>query len=336
LAPAPLARQDGTPVWLHLLRLNDPSVLFPFGAPPPVEVVSTLQTATTPVSVIQNSVQETQVTKSEQATRGPVAEAMAIAAPDAEAVQAITVAQAPGAAPVCAVQGESPEPASAHVTVENRLRALLKQSTALLDYLDQLGAVDGETAIWRDGLYWLRYPDWFTKVGWSPRVAAEALSADGLIESDPATPMRRVRDHAGARWIVLTSVCSEALRAWLDVLPPELPPERPAEASAEVVFECPAAPSPEGSTPPREGCQTSPTPPPRVGVENLNPQVVERLLLELRPAEGQGERRLSRTALHALAKQRGFGVYRLRDALLSDERVRAEGLDLLIREARSS
>ena len=200
-----------------------------------------------------------------------------------------------------------------------------------MDDLDQFGAADGETAIWRDGLYWLRYPDWFAKMGWSPQVAAERLSADGLIESDPATPMRRVRDHAGARWIVLTPVCSEALRAWLDALPPELPAERPVQVSAKVL-ERPPEPSPEPSASALDACQNTPTPLPlpRVGVESLNPQVIERLILELRPAEGQRERRLSRAALQALAKQRGFGVYRLRDALLDDARVRAEGTDLMI------
>ncbi|MEA3642308.1 MAG: MobH family relaxase [Lamprobacter sp.] len=339
LAPAPLARQDGTPVWLHLLRLSDPGLLFPFGAPAPVEVVSTTQTATVPVPTVEDSLQETREADPEQEIKQPVADEMATAALDAEAAQALRVAQAPGTTSVSVAQAGSQEPASAHVTAETRLRALLKQSAGLLDHLDQLGATDGETAMWREGLYWLRYPDWFAKVGWSPRIAAEALSADGLIESDPATPMRRVRDHAGARWIVLTPVCSEALRAWLDALPSELPAERPVQVSAEVL-ERPPEPSPEGPTSPIDACQTSPTrsptPSPRVGVARLNPQVLERLILELRPAQGQRERRLSRTALQALAKQRGFGVYRLRDALLSDERVRADGLDLLIREERSS
>ncbi|MCF7979497.1 MAG: TraI domain-containing protein [Chromatiaceae bacterium] len=340
LAPAPLARQDGTPVWLHLLRLNDPSLLFPFGAPPTVDVMSTTQTVSTPVPAVQDAMQETREADPQQ----EITEEVAAAEPNAEAAQEVAVVHTADVAPVSAVQAESPEPEPepepepAQVAAETRLRALLKQSADLMDHLDQLGAADGETAIWRDGLYWLRYPDWFATVGWSPRVAAEALSADGLIESDPATPMRRVRDHAGARWIVLSPVCSEALRAWLDALPSELPTERPVQVSAEVP-ERPAEPSPEASTS-LDACQTSPTrpppPAPRVGVESLHPQVVERLILELRPAQGQRERRLSRAALQTLAKQRGFGVYRLRDALLRDERVRAEGLDLLIREERSS
>jgi len=334
LAPAPLARSDGTPVWLHLLRFSDPGLLFPFGAPAPVDVLLTTQAAIVPV---QDAMQETREADPEQETREPVTEEMAAAEPNADAAQGVGVAHTADTAPVSAFQAESPEPAQG--AAETRLRALLKQSAGLMDHLDQLEAADGETAIWRDGLYWLRYPEWFAKVGWSPRVAAEVLSADGLIESDPATPMRRVREHAGARWIVLTPVCSEALRAWLDARLSELPAERPVQGSAEVP-ERPPEPSLEGPTSAIDACHTSPTrsppPSPRVGVESLDPQVVERLLLELRPAEGQQERRLSRTALQALAKQRGFGVYRLRDALLGDERVRAEGLDLLIREERSS
>ena len=66
-------------------------------------------------------------------------------------------------------------------------------------------------------------------------------------------------------------------------------------------------------------------------IEKLIDQLIEQLLGDLCPADGHDERLLSRSALQALAKRHGFGVYRLRDALLSDERVSARGLDLVIR-----
>jgi hypothetical protein len=64
--------------------------------------------------------------------------------------------------------------------------------------------------------------------------------------------------------------------------------------------------------------------------------MIAQLLGDLSPPEGHADRLLSRSDLQSLAKRHGFGVYRLRDALLSDERVSARGLDLVIRRRGDS
>jgi len=345
LAPAPLRRRDGSLVWLYLLRLSDPGVLFPFGAPPPVDALDTTDATTALKPATGEAVVATTpvTTMTNRAAQEEGAHTLIMGAPAMGAV--------PDSDDVSLSAAQSERRASAVLAAETRLRALVTHSAELLNHLDQLAAAEGEAVTHRDGLFWLRYPDWFAEAGWSPQVAAEALSGDGLIEPDPATPMRRVRDHAGVRWIVLNSDCSDALQAWLDAraperpmeLPIELPRERPtstpaqtsATARAEAPFESPGDRLPEqpekAQQSPLGGLQTNSTPRPRVGVEKLDQPVIDRLILELGPADGHQERALSRSALQALAKQHGFGVYRLREALLGDERVRAQGTQLLIR-----
>ena len=69
---------------------------------------------------------------------------------------------------------------------------------------------------WRDDLLWLPYPAWFKATGWEPTQAAESLSAEGALEPDPRTPMRRVREYDGERWLVLTADVSARLRLLLE------------------------------------------------------------------------------------------------------------------------
>ena len=316
LAPAPLTRSSGKPVWLQLLRLSDPALLFPFGAPSAVETVRSAPEAQGSKPVGGESVAP--------ASNVPlvIGEEREEAGADARPSSEPGAVSGPSVADPDAAQnpGRDEEAAAALAG----LRAKLEQSAPLLDCLDQLEAACGEAVIWRDGLFWLRYPDWFADAGWSPQAAAEALSADGLIEPDPSTPMRRVRDRAGARWIVLTTACSEALRLWLDARQPE-PPSATAPEVPSATAACRAA---DRAAPAAA--------PPRVGVEPLDRPMIAQLLGDLSPPEGHADRLLSRSDLQSLAKRHGFGVYRLRDALLSDERVSARGLDLVIRRRGDS
>ena len=318
LAPAPLIRADGRPVWLHLLRLSDPALLFPFDVPPAVEMAPAQHEAPVPKPVAEESA-DTASNPTLIVSEKPEEEGVDSAlSPEPSGVSEPSVAESNAA------QSPSQDREAAAIAW---LRAALNQSASLLEHLDELDAASGEAVIWRDGLYWLRYPDWFANAGWSPQAAAEALSADGLIEPDPSTPMRRVRDHAGARWIVLTAACSEALRLWLDARQPE-PPSATAPEAPSATAACPTADrAAPAAAPPRVGVE----PLDRPVIEKLIDQLIEQLLGDLCPAEDHDEQLLSRSALQALAKRHGFGVYRLRDALLSDERVSARGLDLVIR-----
>ncbi|MEA3644194.1 MAG: hypothetical protein VBE63_30355, partial [Lamprobacter sp.] len=203
---------------------------------------------------------------------------------------------------------------------------------------------------WRDDLLWLFYPDWFKATGWEPTQAAEALSAEGALEPDPRTPMRRVREYDGERWLVLTAEVSERLRLLVEEARSSQTAVEPHSAASDQ----PLALSPETSAPtststPRPtaasrlpSSQTSPNRPATASgqgtteqhsSEPTNPEeptdkppLIPAILADLEREHGPGDGSqvlvLDSTMLKALAKRHGLGVYSLRQRLLTDPRFR--------------
>ncbi|MFE8033857.1 MobH family relaxase [Thiohalocapsa marina] len=285
LAPAVLAQEGAKPILLTMLRLKDPELLFPDGAPP---AVATAGEGTPSVQVAQRAgatPSEARPPSVPCAPGGDPAEPSAHAAAPAGASEACTEAASPSdpapPSPLTAARAWL----SAHSASSARLLALV---TAPADASDQ-DASDQQAPdlTWRDGLLWLRYPAWFSSVGWEPAAAAQALSDDGLLEPDPRTPMRRVREQDGARWLVLTAEVSARLQPLL---------REPAEAE-----------------PPEAEPQDSPS---------LIPAILAALDAEHGPGDGSQVRVLGYSELKALARRHGLGVYSLRKRLLSDPRFR--------------
>ncbi|MEA1052988.1 MobH family relaxase [Lamprobacter modestohalophilus] len=207
---------------------------------------------------------------------------------------------------------------------------------------------------WRDDLLWLSYPDWFKATGWEPTQAAESLSAEGALEPDPRTPMRRVREHGGERWLVLTAEVSARLRLLVEAANSSqtaVEPNSETSAPSAVPLSATTAPAPTStstSTPRPTAAlippspQTSPNLPATAsgqGTAEQNPRVpanpeappdkpplIPAILADLDrqhgPSDGSQVLVLDSTALKALAKRHGLGVYSLRQRLLTDPRFR--------------
>ncbi|MFE8032328.1 MobH family relaxase [Thiohalocapsa marina] len=187
---------------------------------------------------------------------------------------------------------------------------------------------------WREGLLWLRYPAWFNATGWEPPAAAEALSAEGALEPDPRTPMRRVRDDGGERWLVLTMEVSARLRPLWEAaclgragIEPDAAisasPKAAATASAPLSQ---TAPVPVSNASDRDQTDPQPSTATDIRAAQDTPPLIPAILADLErehgPGDGSQRLVLDSTALKALAKRHGVGVYSLRQRLLTDPRFR--------------
>lgn len=203
---------------------------------------------------------------------------------------------------------------------------------------------------WRDDLLWLSYPAWFKATGWEPTAAAEVLSAEGALEPDPRTPMRRVREHDGERWLVLTAEVSARLRLLVEEArsgQPAVEPNSDTSAASAVPLSSTPTPTPTSTPAPAPApitpsLQTSPYRPAtasgQVTAEQhpsvpANPEepadkppLIPAILADLDrqhgPSDGSQVLVLDSTTLKALAKRHGLGVYSLRQRLLTDPRFR--------------
>jgi len=266
LAPAPLARDGGQPVSLYFLRLREPALLFPDQEPEPVAVLVAPSTDASARPAAPPVVSE------------PVAPSLAAASP--APAHAVTVEPDDDVGVADPQSTTRVAPAAAH-EARSWLAARGDLGQRLLQPLALRDGFTAEDVRWQQGLVWLCFPDWFDRVGWPSTQAAEALSAEGLLEPDPSTPMRRVRDHAGRRWLVLSAEVSTLLSQLLD------------DPNAH---------------------------------DDPQPDLVEALIAQLRAEQSADAPstciRLGQVELKRLARAQGLGVYRLRDRLCSDPRVR--------------
>ncbi|WP_223296626.1 MobH family relaxase [Thiorhodovibrio frisius] len=305
MAPAILSGGNEKPVELAMLRLNDPGVLFPFGAPGTVELWSAPEVAKPVRSEPQRPSEPVGI--SQDAVAGQLESRPKPVAPNAAAAM-VTVN------PVGTFPDSPADPSSAFIP---KARHWLTESSAssarLLSAIDSLDRDIDTGAIWRDDLLWLRYPDWFETAGWSAPEAAQALSEDGWLEPDPQTPMRRVRDHAGQRWLALNAQLSDQLRLVLG----EMQANQPA---------------PEAKIP--QPAQTAPVSSQWPSDDPDDPRLIEIILRELAIQHGGGDGShscvLEQRQLKALARQHHLGVFRLRTRLLNDPRVREDNQRRLV------
>jgi conjugal transfer pilus assembly protein TraI len=285
LAPLALARGPDRPVVLTLLRLQSPALLFPFGAPEAAAL------AEHPTAHRCDPVADAAVASD---GGGP-------AESDSNADCRALAADKPSAAPEPGRDGIVCDPDDGHGSEAPRpapeearrwLSGAATGAARLLACIDVLRSEIGGSAHWRQGCLWLRYPDWFERAGWCAAEAAHALSGAGLLETDPRTPMRRVRDHAGRRWLVLNAQVSGHLRTLLDG----------------------AAHDTGAALPADQGRGSEPTP-------TLIEAVLRAVIAQDGPADGTRRHVLEHATLKALARRHQLGVYRLRERLLSDPRI---------------
>ncbi|MCF7990920.1 MAG: TraI domain-containing protein [Thiohalocapsa sp.] len=345
LAPMPLARERDKPVVLNMLRLQEPALLFPFGAPPPVDVVTEADDAVpnrsepemrtapetaaasasapggcagTPEGQVPDAYRRQAASEESNETTGGGDYADANSDADADADDAVGDRD-------CDEQG-TPDAA------RRWLAGSWRSTARLLDAVEARLATTDDLFQWRDGLLWLRYPEWFETAGWPAAEAAESLSDDGLLEPDPRTPMRRVRDNGGRRWLALDAAVSSRLRALLGNQEQRNPQSgetaRPPQLAAE---ETPADPETKPTDPESRSTRSEGA---NVGSADsacsLTATIIERLAIDLDPADDSRTRILDHATLKALAKQYGLGVYSLRERLLSDPRVQQDAQKRLI------
>ncbi|WP_223296646.1 MobH family relaxase [Thiorhodovibrio frisius] len=314
MAPALLSGENGKPVELAMLRLKDTGVLFPFGAPGTVELWS--------------APEESQPARSEpQRPSEPVVASQDAPSGQPESTPASVGTTVPLASEpsVVSAAGKPSEPSPAlssnpsTAAIEQARRWLTKSSTSTARLAKTIDSLDRDLhthALWRDGLLWLRYPDWFETTGWPAPEAAQALSEDGWLEPDPQTPMRRVRDHAGQRWLALNAQLSEQLGTVLGE-----PRDRQ-----------PAPEDPEATI--RQPDQSVLVGPPSARTDPDDPRLIEIILRELAIQHGGGDGShacvLEQRQLKALARKHHLGVFRLRTRLLNDPRVREDNQRRLV------
>ena len=315
LAPAPLAREQDKPVTLTMLRLKELGVLFPFGAPAAVDIVPIAEGATPARSELARPTAEAVATAQPVCTQGaadcPVSSKQM---PPAAVEQASDVDEDNGHA-----SETGDDPSAAYDEARRWLSTASGSTAQLLDRLDSLRATMDDKVRQREGLLWLRYPAWFEAADWPAAEAAQSLSDDGLLEPDPRTPMRRVRDHAGQRWLVLNAEVSRHLGVLLDAF----------------------APVPLASA--REFCEVGPVIEPfadaipcteQETVSGDDMSLVEVILREIGTRRDSDDDRhpqvLDHATLKALAKQHRLGVYSLRERLLTDPRVTEDAQKRLV------
>jgi conjugal transfer pilus assembly protein TraI len=304
LAPAPLAREGQKTVSLTMLRLKEPGMLFPFGAPGAVglaQLSERTNTARSKPALFPAPPMPEQGSADSEDThqRGNWSEEAGPAAP-AAAEQADCVAN----------NGQADNEQEAARDEAHRWLSTASDSTAqLLDHLDSLRVAMDQSVQQREGLLWLRYPAWFETADWRAAEAAQSLSDDGLLEPDPRTPMRRVRDHAGQRWLVLNAEVSGHLGVLLDGS--DTSSTESALASGKQVRAA-------------EPLAHAATQPGRETAGEAASSLIESILKDLAARSGQadgGGQVLDHATLKVLAKQHRLGVYSLRERLLTDPRV---------------
>jgi conjugal transfer pilus assembly protein TraI len=288
-----------------MLRLKEAGVLFPFGAPGAVglaQMSERTNTARSEPALFPAPPMPEQVSADSEDThqRGNWSEGACPAAP-AAAEQADCVANNR--------QADNEQEAACD-EAHQWLRTSSDSTAQLLNHLDSLRAAMDDTVQQREGLLWLRYPTWFETADWPAAGAAQSLSDDGLLEPDPRTPMRRVRDHAGQRWLVLNTEVSHHLGLLLDGF---------ATAQVDCALESredgPAIEPLADETAFDEGATTT----------GDDMSLIEVILREIGTRRDSGDDRhpqvLDHATLKTLAKQHRLGVYSLRERLLTDPRV---------------
>jgi conjugal transfer pilus assembly protein TraI len=310
-----LAREQDTPVTLAMLRLKELGVLFPFGAPAAVDIVPIAEGATPARSELARPTAEAVATAQPVCTQGAAECAVSSTQmPPAAVEQASDVDEDNGHA------SETGDDPSAVCDEARKWLTTASESTAqLLDHLDSLRAAMGKSVQQREGLLWLCYPAWFETADWPAAEAAQSLSDDGLLEPDPRTPMRRVRDHAGHRWLVLNAEVSRHLGVLLDAIVPAPVASAPESCEGGHVI----TPLTDETT-----CDEQAT------ASSDDVSLVEVILREIGtrrdPSEGNQPKILDHATLKALAKQHRLGVYSLRERLLSDPRVTEDAQKRLV------
>jgi hypothetical protein len=93
-----------------------------------------------------------------------------------------------------------------------------------------------------DGHLVLRFPEGLAGLDAPPQAQLEALAAAGLLETDPLTPLRRVRELGGVRGVLLTAEATGHVLRLAGAPPPVSQPVDPPTASAG------APPSPSAPT----------------------------------------------------------------------------------------
>jgi conjugal transfer pilus assembly protein TraI len=315
LAPTPLARDRDTPVTLTMLRLKEPGMLFSFGAPAAVDVVPITEAPTSGRSAPERLTADVVATVQPVDAQGPANSRLSV-----EDMPTAAVGQS------CDEDGDTSDaieagddPSAACDDARRWLSESCKSTAQLLERVDELRSATGDRASWRHGLLWLQYPDWFETVGWPAAEAAQSLSENGRIEPDPRTPMRRVRDHAGQRWLVLNAEVSGRLRVLLDG--PDAAPVESAQQTGQdgQVVGLSAEP---------------PTRPDQERKDEVTRSLIETILRDLiaqsGPGDGTRSQILDHASLKALAKQHRLGVYSLRERLLTDPRVTEDAQKRLV------
>ncbi|MBK5969324.1 MULTISPECIES: MobH family relaxase [Thiorhodovibrio] len=317
MAPAVLSGGNEKPVELAMLRLKDPGVLFPFGAPGTVELWSAPEVVSQPARSEPRRPSEPLVASQDAPSGQPASKPASVGT-------TVPLASEPSVVSAAGKPSEpspafSPNPSAA--AIEQARRWLTESSTSTARFAQAIDSLDRDLhthTLWRDGLLWLRYPDWFETAGWPAPEAAQALSEDGWLETDPQTPMRRVRDHAGQRWLALQAGVSDRLHvlfgeaAQTDIHP---------LASAEL----PQASSPPPQTQPDGESAREPAEDP-----HLIETVIRTLTLKYGHGDGAQEQVLDPDTLKTLSKDTQLGIYHLRDRLLTDPRFKQDQQHRLI------
>jgi len=314
LAPEPLAREREQPVVLTMLRLKEAGVLFPFGAPGAVglaQMSERTNTARSEPELFPAPPMPEQVSADSEDThqRGNWSEGACPAAP-AAAEQVDCVANNR--------QADNEQEAACD-EAQRWLRTSSDSTAQLLNHLDSLRAAMDDTVQQREGLLWLRYPAWFETADWPAAEAAQSLSDDGVLEPDPRTPMRRVRDHAGQRWLVLNAEVSSHLCVLLDgPLQAQVASALESREGRPVIEPlADATACAEQATPSGDGM-------------SLIEVVLREIGAQSGSRDGTSPNILDHATLKALAKQHRLGVYSLRDRLLTDPRVTEDAQKRLV------
>ena len=127
--------------------------------------------------------------------------------------------------------------------------------------------------------------------------------------------MRRVREHAGQRWLVLNAGVSARLRILIGAaLGAHRAPSQQTAAGDRGAATASRPGDPDPSANPRVGSDSGAD-----GI-SLPAAVIQALTEQHGPGNGSRVHVLDQSALKTLAKRHGLGVYTLRERLLTDPR----------------
>jgi conjugal transfer pilus assembly protein TraI len=235
LAPEPLARA-GQVVTLSLLRLASPELVVE-GAPGAVVALGRRDAQPdladpTPEAPAEGDTRaESQVAAGvspEPPTDHPaVPEHVRVTAIAPEPMAPNKTSAAQGSA-LDAGQGQAAQAASAWLREQGAGGALLHTLA------EQIRATPGakESRLRaHNGQLLILFPDGLADLGAPPQAQLDTLAADGLLDSDPLAPLRRVTAIDGRHGARLTPEASRALQTLIGEIGPVLEPARPATAS---------------------------------------------------------------------------------------------------------